>query len=378
MAAVKDYYEILGVKKGASAGEIKTAYRKLARKHHPDLNPGNKEAEEKFKEINEAYDVLSDPRKREQYDAYGSAGAYQEAFRGAGGPGGPGGFGGYSPGTGYDEAYEFGFGDIFSDLFGAKRRGQAATGFPRKGEDLETEAEISFREAFTGTQRPMTATRAGTCAHCKGTGAQETKTCSRCKGTGQLTSKRGFFSTVQACPECGGTGQKVIKICPVCKGTGKQVITEHLTVKIPAGVEDGGTVKLRGMGNMGEAGGPPGDLYIKIHVKPHPFFRRDGNDVFIKLPITVKEAILGSKVEIPTPEGTTISMKVPPGTQGGQRFKLSGKGFPSRRGGRGNMYADINVIVPERVGEKEKTAIDELESAYLENPRTRAFREASR
>jgi molecular chaperone DnaJ len=367
MAAVKDYYEVLGLKRGAGVNEIKGAYRKLARKYHPDLNPGNKEAEEKFKEINEAYSVLSDPKKKENYDKYGQAE----------GPTGFGGFegfrrGGPEPGWGFEEGgYDFGFGDIFSELFGSRPR-RARGPVPQRGADLLTEVEISFEEAYKGATRPIRLTRQAPCPTCGGSGAQEVKRCPKCGGSGRLESKRGFFSTIQTCPECGGTGQKVTKVCPACGGTGVKVTSETVQVKIPAGVDNGSLVKLRAMGNTGTAGGPPGDLHIRVRVRPHPFFRREGNDIFLKLPVTVSEAILGARVEVPTPDGKAF-MKIPPGTQGGTRFKLKGKGFSTPRGGHGNMYADIAIAVPEELSEKDKEHLKELEAAYKENPRAKAF-----
>ncbi|MDA8089271.1 MAG: molecular chaperone DnaJ [Nitrospiraceae bacterium] len=369
MAATKDFYELLGVGRNATADEIKAAYRKLARKYHPDLNPGNKTSEEKFKEINEAYAVLSDPKKKDQYDKgpekfeWAGAGGGFPGYGGAGyGTSGAGGFGGAQ--TGGDE-YDFGFGDIFSELFGGAAK---ARGVPRKGADLYTEMDVTFKEAFNGTTRPISINREAVCPQCGGIGASEVKKCDRCKGTGKLQTKKGFFSTVSACPECGGTGQKVTKICPSCRGTGKRVSTETVSVKIPAGVDNGSMLRLRGLGNAGGDGGPAGDLRIKIKVQPHPFFKREGENVYIEVPVTVGEAAMGGKIEVPTPDGKAI-MKLPSGTGGGQRFKLKGKGFTSPKGGRGNLYVDINIVLPKNINERTRAALSELEAAYGENPR---------
>ncbi|MDA8155399.1 MAG: molecular chaperone DnaJ [Actinomycetota bacterium] len=362
MAAVKDYYATLGVGKQAAQAEIKTAFRKLARKHHPDLNPGNKQAEEKFKEINEAYAVLSDPKKREEYDHGG-----QEAFRGFEWQGGQPGYGGYGQAGG-----EFAFGDIFADLFGAGGTQRGGAHLPQRGADLMTEVEVSFEEAYKGTARNMNFAREETCRRCAGSGAAETKKCTRCGGTGRLATKRGFFSAHQICPECGGTGQQVTAICPACKGAGKTVASQPVTVKIPAGVDEGSTLKLKGMGNSGTNGGPPGNLIIKVHVRPHPFFIREGNNVYVKVPVTIGEAIQGARIEVPTPDGRAI-MKIPPATQGGQRFKLKGKGFISPKGGQGHLFVDIQVAVPTELDERAKKALGELEAAYKENPRKKAL-----
>ncbi len=357
MAAAKDFYGILGVERKATADEIKAAYRKLARKYHPDLNPGDKASEEKFKEINEAYAVLSDPKKKEQYDR----GPEKFEWPGAGewaGAGQPG------YGTGGAE-YDFGFGDIFSELFGGTARQR---GVPRKGADLYTEMDVTFKEAFGGTTRQVSINREAVCPQCGGVGASEVSKCPRCKGTGKLQSKRGFFSTVQACPDCGGTGQKAVKVCPSCRGAGKKITTETVSVKIPAGVDNGSMLRLRGLGNAGVDGGSAGDLRIKIKVQPHPFFKREADNVYLEVPVTIGEAALGAKIEVPTPDGKAI-MKLPAGTRGGQRFKLKGKGFSSPKGGRGNLYVDINIVLPRDIGERAKAALSELEAAYGENPR---------
>ncbi len=362
MAAAKDFYGILGVGKKATADEIKAAYRKLARKYHPDLNPGDKTSEEKFKEINEAYAVLSDPKKKEQYDRG------PETFEWAGAGAGPGygtGFGtAGAPGGGYE--YDFGFGDIFSELFGGAGARQRMA--PQKGADLYAEMEVTFQEAFSGTTRQVSLSREAVCPVCGGTGATEVAKCPRCKGTGKMQTKRGFFSTIQSCPECGGTGQKAVKLCPSCKGSGKKTTTETISVRIPAGVDNGSMLRLRGLGNAGVDGGPSGDLRIKVKVQPHPFFRREGENIYLDVPVTVGEAALGAKIEVPTPDGKAI-MKLPAGTAGKQRFKLKGKGFTSPKGGRGNLYVDISIVLPRHIGERARAALSELESAYGESPR---------
>ncbi len=348
-AAVKDYYQTLGVSKEASQDDIKKAFRKLARKYHPDLNPGNKAAEERFKEINEAYTVLGDPQKRAEYDKGGTFSF--EGFEG---------FRSYDSGGAYD------FGDIFSDLFGAK---SAAEPHFTRGEDILMGIELTLNEAFTGVTKPLTVTRAAACDSCGGTGAEASQVCDKCRGSGRLQTSKGFFKMAQTCPSCGGTGRKITAVCKKCRGRGQVPFTETLNVKIPAGVDDGSHVKLKGKGNAGVGGGPPGDLLLEISIKPHPFFRRRGDDMHITLPVTFGEASLGGKIEVPTIDGAAM-MTLPPGTQGGQRFKLSGKGFNSPKGGhRGDEYVEIRIVVPKGVTEKAREAIATIESLYRENPR---------
>lgn len=364
MAKVKDYYEVLGIERGASVDDVKRAYRKLARKYHPDLNPGDKNAEERFKEINEAYAVLSDPKKKEEYDQFGRSPFGPEgAPFGFGARGWPGG-----AEARFEDIFDFGFGDIFTDYFGGAgiRRGPEAF----RGADLLAELEVSLGEAFSGTARRLTVSREVNCARCKGTGAEASTTCPSCKGSGRLETAKGFFRTSRPCPECRGTGTKVTKRCAACGGAGRTIRSETVTVKIPPGVDSGSIVKLRGLGSDGSGGGPPGDLRLKIHVRPHPLFKRKGNDLYIELPVTFGEAALGAKVEVPTIDGKT-RMTIPPGTQGSQRFKLKGKGMAARegRGARGDLYVDVKVVVPKDLDDRARQAVKDIEEAYAESPR---------
>jgi len=353
--AVKDYYEILGISKDASQDDIKKAFRKLARKYHPDLNPGDKTAEQKFKEINEAYGVLGDEKKRADYDRFGKT-----PFEG----GGPW-FEGARPDFG--ESFESGgFGDIFSDIFGAER---SYGRYPRKGADMLMSIELSLEEAFTGITRPITLNRETPCRACNGSRAEASQTCDRCGGSGKIQMSKGFFRMSQSCPSCGGSGRKVTRVCKSCNGRGITLHTDTIKAKIPAGVDTGSIVKLRGMGGAGEAGGPAGDLRIEVTVRPHHVFTRKENDIYVDLPITFGEAALGAKIEVPTIDGKAV-MTIPAGTQGGQKFKLSGKGFPSLRAAvRGNQYVIAKIIVPKDITAKAKDAIKEIETLYKEDPR---------
>jgi molecular chaperone DnaJ len=351
---VKDYYEVLGIDKKATQEDIKKAYRRLARKYHPDLNPGDKAAEQKFKELNEAYGVLGDEKKRADYDQYG-----RTPFEG--GPGFD--FKTYTSGEGYDFG---GFGDVFSDLFG---RGGRPETFVVKGPDLVMGLNLSLEEAFTGVTKPITFTREVGCKNCNGTGAESSRQCDRCKGTGHIASSKGFFKMQQRCSACGGTGRQVTKVCGACGGRGKTLHAESIKVKIPAGADTGSKVRLRGMGGAGEGGGPAGDLQIEITVREHPVFSRKGDNLSVEVPVTFGEAALGAKIKVPTIDGAA-AMTLPAGTQGGRKFKLSGKGFPSlKTGKRGDQYVTIKIAVPKNIPEKARTVIHEVEALYGESPR---------
>lgn len=352
--SVKDYYETLGVGKKSSQDEIKKAFRKLARKYHPDLNPGDKAAEQKFKEISEAYDVLSDEKKRSDYDQFG-----RSPFEGGQGFD----YRAYTSGDRFDFG---GFGDIFSDLFGREAASETSH---LKGPDLVMSLDLSLEEAFTGVTKPITFTREIPCRDCQGTGAETYQQCSACKGTGKVTTSKGFFKMSQYCSACGGTGKKITRVCRSCGGRGKTAHTETIKIKIPAGADTGSRVRVRGMGGSGEGGGPAGDLQIEISIRPHLLFTRKDDNLLIDVPVTFGEAALGAKIEVPTIDGVA-AMTLPAGTQSGQKFKLAGKGFPSSKTGRrGDQHITIKVAVPKNIPEKEKASIEEIEALYRESPR---------
>ena len=369
--AKEDYYTILGVPRDAKEPEIKKAYRRLARRNHPDVNPGDKSAEERFKRIQEAYDVLSDKKKRAMYDQYGF---YSENFKEPTGEAGQR-FSDFArgfdfSGTDFSGSGESSFRDIFSDLFGggAPRGGPGA---PEKGQDIEHHLNISFEESIRGIAARLTVNRSETCATCQGSGADRSQgqlVCSRCHGSGQEVKSRGIMRFSGPCRACGGTG-RVGGQCANCGGSGVVPAVESLTVRIPPGVDNGYRMRVSRKGGAGKAGGPPGDLYLIIAVRPHEFFGREGNDIVCTVPITVTEAALGTKIEVPTLEGKTL-LRIPPGTQSGQKFRLRGKGAASLRGDiHGNQIVVVRVVVPRVADERSKEILRELARLNPENPR---------
>jgi len=371
--AKEDYYSTLGVPRNAKEAEIKKAYRRMARKSHPDVNPGDKSAEERFKKIQEAYDVLSDAKKRAIYDQYGF---YSENFREQPGGGGGHGFEGF-PGGGFNfsgmdfgEAGQSSFRDVFSELFGGGGARSRPSG-PVKGEDLEHHLNISFMESIQGLSARISVNRRSSCTACDGSGldrAAGQQTCSRCQGSGQEAKSHGFMRFSGPCRVCGGTG-RVGGRCNVCSGSGTVPAQDTITVRIPPGVANGYRMRVPGKGNTGRAGGPPGDLYLILSVRPHEFFRREGNDIVCTVPITVTEAALGTKIEVPSIDGKAL-LRIPPGTQSGQKFRLRGKGAPSLRGElKGNQIVEVRVIVPRVADERSKEILRELARLNPENPR---------
>mgnify|MGYP000481265629 FL=1 len=354
MAEKRDYYEVLGVKKGASEDELKKAYRKLAKENHPDLHPGDKECEARFKEINEAYEVLSDPDKRAKYDQFGHA-----AFDPSQGFGG-GGFGGFE-GFG-------GFGDIFSDIFGGGfgfgGGGGRNPNAPRKGDNLRATVNIKFEEAAFGVKKDVFVSKIEQCPDCKGTGCAEGTTaevCHDCKGTGTVMStKRTPFGMVQSseqCPKCKGRGKIIHSPCKTCRGIGSVRRQHKVSVSIPAGIDDGQTISLKGQGNAGLNGGPAGDLLITVLVQPHARFERDGASILLDQEISFSQAALGAEVEVPTLDGK-VKLNIPEGTQSGTTFRLKGKGIPFlRNGGRGDQFVTVNVAVPRSMTSTQKNAL---------------------
>ncbi|MBR5157133.1 MAG: molecular chaperone DnaJ [Clostridia bacterium] len=359
MAEKRDYYEVLGVNKGASDDEIKKSYRKMAKKYHPDLNPDNKEAEAKFKEVNEAFQVLSDKEKRARYDQFGHAGV--DPNFGAGQGGGFGGFGGFDGG--------FDFGDIFGDIFGGfGGRSQSRRNAPKAGRDIGEEVVITFEEAAFGCEKEISLYRTEYCPDCDGSGAKagsEVTTCTHCGGSGQVRTVQrtvlGSMQTVTTCPTCSGKGKIIKEPCQKCAGKGKVRKSRKIKVKIPAGIDNGQSISLHGQGDVGDKGAPNGDLFVTVRVKPHEIFERSRFDVQCEVPITFVQAALGAELEVPTLDGK-VKYKIPEGTQSGTVFRLKGKGIPVlQRSGRGDQYVKVNIEVPKNLSSKQKSILREFE-----------------
>ena len=400
----KDYYETLGVKKSASAEDIRKAFRKLARKYHPDVNPGDKAAEEKFKALSEANDVLSDPKKRKIYDQLGFYSdnidpAAAEAYA-RGGPTGAGGFGGFPGGQagagGHGQGFDFsgfdfgdmfegargqrsagsggGFRDVFSSMFGG-RGGAAAQESPEPGSDLEYQVNVPFWTAIRGGVMRLNIQRQDVCSNCHGSGhIEQPGVCPQCHGKGTIEQTGGRMKFNITCPRCGGTGKNV-SACPVCHGEGVVVRSEPLEVRIKAGTRDGQRIRIPGKGNAGAHGGPAGDLYVIIRAESHPIFRREGDDIYVVVPVTATEAALGAKIEVPTIDGRAL-LKVPPGTQSGQKLRLREKGVPSatKEGARGDEIVEVKITVPMPRDEKTKELLRELAKLNPEDPREELFK----
>lgn len=348
----KDYYDVLGVSQDAGADEIKKAYRKLAMKYHPDQNKDSKEAEAKFKEVNEAYDVLKDDEKRAAYDRFGAA-AFDGSMGGGGfHPGGAGGFGG----AGFSDIFE----DMFGDFMGGMRGGRGGNG-ARRGSDIQYTVEITLEDAFKGKEETIKMPINDTCDACDGSGAEpgsEVETCPTCDGVGRMRMQQGFFTIERTCSTCGGNGKIIGKPCKKCSGSGRVNREKTLRVTIPKGIDDGQRIRLAGEGEAGVRGGPAGDLYVLVAIKPHKFFRRDGANLHCHVPIPMHIAALGGEIDVPTIGGSRTKVKIPPGTQTGQQMRLRGKGMSViRSDARGDMYIEIFAEVPVNLGRKQQDAI---------------------
>ena len=354
----RDYYKVLGIEKNASEAEIKKAFKRLAMKHHPDRNPDNKESEEKFKEAKEAYEVLSDAQKRSAYDQFGHAGVDPSA-----GMGGAGGFGG---GASFSDI----FGDVFGDIFGGGGRGRGGGAHAYRGDDLQYNLELNLEDAVHGTQVDIRIPTHIACDECGGSGAKQgtsPTTCTTCGGVGQVRMQQGFFSLQQTCPRCHGRGKMISDPCGKCHGQGRVQKHKTLSVKVPAGVDNGDRIRLTGEGEAGEQGGPAGDLYVHITVKPHHIFMRDGNDLYCEVPIDMAVAALGGELEVPTLDGR-LKLKIPAETQSGKMFRLRGKGVRSvRSGAAGDLMCKVQVETPVKLTKRQKELLEEFGKSLKED-----------
>ena len=374
MAEKRDYYEVLGIGKNATDAEIKSAYRKLAKKYHPDLNPGDKEAEEKFKEVNEANDVLSDPQKRQRYDQFGFAGVDPNyaAANGGGAGGFGGGFGGVDLGDIFGDIFGGGFGGGFSGFGGGSSTRTANA--PRKGHDIQASVILTFEEAAHGCSKKITINRQDTCPDCGGTGAAKgtsPEPCPDCGGRGYVVTQQrtpfGVMQSQQPCSHCGGRGTIIRNPCKTCRGTGKTAARKSLEINIPAGIDDDQNIALRGQGDAGSNGGPAGDVIVHVTVKADPMFERDGYDVTIHVPITFSQAVLGDDVEVPTVDGRIVQ-HIPEGTQSGTKFRLRGQGIQYLNGrGRGDQYVIVDVEIPKKVTRAQREALKAFEDSMKED-----------
>ena len=374
MAEKRDYYEVLGIGKNATDAEIKSAYRKLAKKYHPDLNPGNKEAEEKFKEVNEANDVLSDPQKRQRYDQFGFAGVDPNyaAANGGGAGGFGGGFGGVDLGDIFGDIFGGGFGGGFGGFGGGSSTRTANA--PRKGHDIQASVILTFEEAAHGCSKKITINRQDTCPDCGGTGAAKgtsPEPCPDCGGRGYVVTQQrtpfGVMQSQQPCSHCGGRGTIIRNPCKTCRGTGKTAARKSLEINIPAGIDDDQNIALRGQGDAGSNGGPAGDVIVHVTVKADPMFERDGYDVTIHVPITFSQAVLGDDVEVPTVDGRIVQ-HIPEGTQSGTKFRLRGQGIQYLNGrGRGDQYVIVDVEIPKKVTRAQREALKAFEDSMKED-----------
>ncbi len=362
MATKRDYYEVLGVAKTASKDEIKKGYRKLAIQYHPDKNPGNKEAEEKFKEATEAYEVLSDDQKRQIYDQYGHAG-----LEGMGGPNA----GGFDPSQfqGFEDIFGD-FGGIFENLFGGGGGSRRRSGGSNQGSSLRYDLQISFQDAVFGTKAEVQYSRSEACASCKGTGAaggSARKMCPTCQGAGQVRHSSGFFSIASPCPSCHGEGTIIENPCRDCGGSGLQKKRQKILVTIPAGVEDGKRINIPRQGDAGTNGGPYGDLFVFIRVKPHAYFERSGSDLYCAVPISITQAALGAEITVKSLDDKSIKLKIPAGTQSGKLLRLRDEGVPVANGRKGDLYIKIIVQVPSKLSSKARSLLEEVSKLEGEN-----------